>query len=410
MPGRTARFANLPASARAGHCRIFRAGYSEMVEQLPKPPKPNDAHFPGTLGSVEVFGIPVRFHFTFWLIVVWLIVIGSRGQQSAAGTTFYILSIFGSVLLHELGHAVVARRFRIKTIEIVMLPIGGLARLERPPRAREEFWVAIAGPAVNLIIGGALLGFAWLGGRTLAPETWMAQPNDSNLAERIGIANLFLAVFNLIPAFPMDGGRILRSLLARWRPEHEATRTAARIGMGMAAIMGLYGLLAGNFFLVFIAFFIYVGAMQERVASDQQALIGSEIVRPAMVTDFRTLNHGDTLRDASNLLLATTQQDFPVMAGPAVAGLLTRQAMLRAMAADGPDAYVAGAMDRDYLRVSPSAPLSEVVQLIASRQGSCALVFDGDTLAGMLTAENVSEFLILREIRRAREGVREQAE
>lgn len=379
-----------------------------MDEQLPTSQNPKEGRFPGTLGSVEVFGIPVRFHFTFWLIVVWLIVIGSRGQQSAAGTTFYILSIFGSVLLHEFGHAMVARRFRIKTLEIVMLPIGGLARLERQPKAKEEFWVAIAGPAVNMIIGAALMGYSWIGGRALAPETWMTQPSDANLAERIGIANLFLAFFNLIPAFPMDGGRILRSLLARWRPENEATRTAARIGMGMAAIMGLYGLLAGNFFLVFIAFFIYVGAMQERVASDQQELIGAELVRPAMVTEFRTLNHGDTLRDAAQLLLATTQQDFPVMAGPSVAGLLTRQAMLRAMASDGPDAYVAGAMDRDYLRVSPSAPLSEVVQLISSRQSGCALVFEQDNLVGMLTAENVGEFLMLREIRRARESAREQ--
>lgn len=379
-----------------------------MDEQLPSRQKPDGAHFPGTLGSVEVLGIPVRFHFTFWLIVVWLIVIGSRGQQSAAGTTLYILSIFGSVLLHELGHAIIARRYKINTLEIVMLPIGGLARLERPPRAREEFWVAIAGPAVNLLIGAAIFAAMLLGGKTWTPETWMTQPSDSNLAERIAIANLFLAGFNLIPAFPMDGGRILRSLLARWRPEHEATRTAARVGMAMAAVMGLYGLLAGNFFLVFIAFFIYVGAMQERVASDQQALIGAEIVRPAMVTDFRTLNHGDTLKDAANLLLATTQQDFPVMAGPAVAGLLTRQAMLRAMAAEGPEAYVAGAMDRDYLRVSPSARLSEVVQLIASRQGNCALVFDEESLVGMLTAENVSEFLILREIRRTRDSAREQ--
>ena len=206
----------------------------------------------------------------------------------------------------------------------------------------------------------------------------------------------------------MDGGRILRSLLARWRPENEATRTAARIGMGMAAIMGLYGLLAGNFFLVFVAFFIYVGAMQERVASDQQALIGAEIVRPAMVTVFRTLNHGDTLKEAASLLLATSQQDFPVMTGSSVAGLLTRQAMLKAMAAEGPDSYVAGAMDR-----GDSAPdvlaAGEAVQQIAAAQSSCALVFEDERLVGMLTSENVGEFLILREIRQARESAGEQA-
>lgn len=380
-----------------------------MDEQSPKRQSGGEARFPGTVGTVELFGIPVRFHFTFWLIVVWLIVIGSRGNQSAAGTTFYILAIFGSVLLHELGHALVARQFKIRTIEIVMLPIGGLARLERSPKVREEFWVAIAGPMVNLIIGGALFAYVWFAGRAWAPEVWMTAPSDANLAERIGVANLFLAVFNLLPAFPMDGGRILRSLLARWRPEHEATRTAARIGMGMAAIMGLYGLLAGNFFLVFVAFFIYVGAMQERVASEQQALIGAEIVRPAMVTVFRTLNHGDSLREAANLLIATSQQDFPVMSGPVVAGLLTRQAILKAMAAEGPDAYVAGAMDRDYLQVSPTAKLGEVVQQIAAKQSSCALVFEDERLVGMLTSENVGEFLILREIRQARESAGEQA-
>lgn len=379
-----------------------------MDEQSPSKQEQSGPRFPGTLGSVEIFGIPVRFHFTFWLIVVWLIVIGSKGAQSAAGTTIYILAIFGSVMLHELAHALVARRFGIQTIEVVMLPIGGLARLERQPRAREEFWVALAGPGLNLLMAAAAFVFVWLNGKPLLPETWMTAPSDANLAERIGVANLLLGVFNLLPAFPMDGGRILRSLLSRWRPEHEATRTAARIGMGMAAIMGLYGLLAPNFFLVFVAFFIYAGAMQERVASEQQVLIGAEVVRSAMVTVFRTLNHGDSLRDAAALLLATTQQDFPVMAGPTVAGLLTRQSMLRAMAAEGPDAYVAGSMDRDFLRVTPGAKLAEVVQLIAGRQSSCALVFDDDRLVGMVTAENVSEFIMLREIRQARVSAGEQ--
>jgi len=381
-----------------------------MNQQSPNNQGQGGARFPGTLGSIDVLGIPVRFHFTFWLIVVWLIVIGSKGAQSAAGTTLYILAIFGSVMLHELAHALVARRFNIKTIEVVMLPIGGLARLERSPKAREEFWVALAGPALNLFIAAVAFVYDWLSGTPWTPEHWTTTPSDANLAERIGVANLILAVFNLLPAFPMDGGRILRSLLARWRPEHEATAAAARIGMGMAAIMGLYGLLAPNFFLVFVALFIYAGAMQERIASEQQVLIGAEIVRPAMVTMFRTLNHGDTLRDAAALLLATTQQDFPVLTGTHVAGLLTRQSMLRAMAAEGPDAYVAGAMDRDFIRVTPAAKLAEVVQLISSRQSSCALVFDDDHLVGMLTAENVSEFLVLREIRQARANAGEQEE
>lgn len=360
-----------------------------------------ERRIPGCVGTVQVLGVPVRFHFTFWLIVVSLIVFGAKGKQSAAALTIYIVAIFGSVLLHEMGHALVARRYGIRTLEIVMLPIGGLARLERAPKAREELWVALAGPAVNLLIAGAI--FAWLvvTGSPLAPENWQ-EANDRSLLPMIAAANLVLAGFNLLPAFPMDGGRILRSLLSRFRPEHEATRTAARIGMGMAAMMGLYGLLATNFILVFIAFFVYVGAVQESMASQQQVLIRGERVRSAMITDFRTLNHGDTIRDAASVLLSASQQDFPVKAGEHVAGLLTRTALLRAMAAEGPDGYVAGAMDRDFARLTPDMDLADAVPFVAGNV-TCALVFEGERLVGMLTAENLSEFLVLREIREAHE-------
>ena len=377
----------------------------EPQQSSPQSRSRDDRRIPGSVGTVLVFGIPVRFHFTFWLIVVWLIVIGAKGNQSALGTTLYILSIFGSVLLHEVGHALVARHYGIRTLEIVMLPIGGLARLERQPKAREEFWVALAGPMVNLVIGGSILLSFLAAGQKLEPQEWM-KASDANLLPRIAAANLILAVFNLLPAFPMDGGRIVRSLLARWRPEHEATRTAARIGMGMAAIMGLYGLLAADFFLIFIAFFIYVGAMQESMATQQQQLIRGEKVRSAMITDFRTLNHGNTIREAAQMLLSTSQQDFPVVAGSTVSGLLSRTGLMRAMASEGPEAYVAGAMERDFERVTPETDLADAVPKMAGR-GSCLLVFDGEQLVGLLTAENLSEFLVLREIRQARERIAE---
>jgi Zn-dependent protease len=366
------------------------------------PHRASDRRLPGTLGSLEVFGIPVRFHFTFWLIVVWLIVVGSRGTQSAVGMTLYILAIFGSVLLHEVGHALVARRFGIKTLEIVMLPIGGLARLERQPKAREEFWVALAGPMVNLVLAGIAVAASLGAPSSGRPAEWLTNPSDANLLGRVAVANLILAVFNLLPAFPMDGGRVLRSVLARRRSEQDATRIAARIGMALAAVMGLYGLLAADFLLVFVAFFIYVGAMQESMATQQQALIRGELVRAAMITDFRTLKHGDTIRDAAELLLATSQQDFPVLTGSSVVGLLNRTSLLRAMAAEGPEAYVAGAMDREFVRVTPEMELSAAVPLLTGGNSSCALVFEEDALIGMLTAENLSEFLMLREIRQAR--------
>jgi Zn-dependent protease/CBS domain-containing protein len=355
---------------------------------------------PGSLGTITLFGIPVRFHFTFWLAIIWLIAIGASGDHSLPGMAIYVLAIFGSILLHELGHALAAVRYKIKTLEIVMLPLGGLARLERQPNPAEEFWVAISGPLVNFAIGAALLGGVVARGGSVQLGDWL-KANDGNLLPRIATANLVLAFFNLLPAFPMDGGRVLRSLLATRRPVEDATRITARVGTTLAAGIGLYGLLSANFLLVFLAFFIYVGAAQETMAVSGQVLLRGAKVRAAMVTDFRTLSHGDTIREAAELLLATSQQDFPVLAGETVVGLLPRTALLRAMAGEGPESYVAGAMEREFVRLTPDMDLSEATPLLA-QSGSCALVFEEGRLAGMLTAENLSEFLVLRQIRAAR--------
>lgn len=352
---------------------------------------------------MRIFGAPVRFHFTFWLFVVWLIFLGFGGKQSIPGTALYLFGIFGSILLHELGHALAARHYGIRTVEIVMLPLGGVARLERAPRAAEEFWIALSGPLVNFVLGAGLFGWIYSRGGTISLAHWN-QADDSNLVPRMAAANLILAFFNLLPAFPMDGGRAFRSLLALRRPVEDATRITARLGIGLAAFLGLYGLLSANFVWVFVAFFIYVGAMQESIASTTAVLLRGAPVSEAMVTDFRTLKHSDTIRDAAQLLLSTSQQDFPVLAGGEVAGLLGRAGLLRAMAAEGPDAYVAGAMERDFIRLRPDMDLPDAAALLA-QGGNCALVFDGDRLAGMLTSENLSEFLVLRKIRQAREQI-----
>jgi Zn-dependent protease len=356
---------------------------------------PAGSRAPGSLGVIRIFGVPVRFHFTFWLAAVWLIYIGSTGAQSVAGTALYVIGLFLSVLLHEGGHAISARHYGIRTLEIVMLPLGGLARLERQPKSSEEFWVALSGPLV-------LLAVTYGAGGAISMADWQ-KVSDQNILPRLAVANLVLALFNLLPAFPMDGGRVMRSLLAARRTIEEATRLTARLGTGIAALMALYGLLSANFLFVFFAFFVYVGALQESMAISTQALMSGALVRDAMITEYRTLNHGDTIREAAGLLLATSQQDFPVVAGSQVVGLLSRAALLRAMAAEGPDAFVAGAMDRDFTRLAPEMDLSEATPAMASG-GNCALVFAGERLAGMLTAENLSEFLILRKIRAGQPG------
>lgn len=349
----------------------------------------------------------MRLHFTFILLLVFLVFIGVGGDQSAATTALYVAALFASVLLHELGHTLVAKRYGIRTIEIVMFPIGGVSRPERQPKAREELWIALAGPTVNLLIAVVLLG--WLASRQgfVAIEQ-LRQPTDANLAQRIALGNLMLWLFNLLPAYPMDGGRILRSFLALHRSEEEATRIAANAGQALAIFMGLAGLLWGNFMLVFVALFVYLGASQEGQAARGRILTTGFPVEAAMITDFRTLQHGETIRDAGNLLLATSQHDFPVMHGDAVIGLLTRAALVRAMITDGPDAYVSSAMNREFTRIAPTIPLTEALPLV-SGSAACALVLDSDGhLKGMLTSENLSEFILLRQATMAQSRVHSQ--
>jgi len=364
---------------------------------LPATSQPAAQKIPGTIGVFTAFGVPVRFHFTFVLLAVFLVVVAWQDRDTALGDAIFIASLFVSVLLHELGHALVARRCGTRTVEIVMFPIGGVARLEKMPPARKELWIAAAGPLVNLVIAGGILVWLAIFRADLAGPEALAEPSRNNLLERIAYGNLVLAVFNLLPAFPMDGGRILRSVLALSRPEEEATQIASRAGRALAVMMGLFGLVTTNFMLLFIAFFVYLGAAQEGQAAVGRSLTQGIPVRAAMITKFHTLSHAATIRDAARLMLETTQQDFPVLHAGRVVGLLSRNALLRAIATEGADAYVAGIMDRDPLRLYPDMDLSEAVSLMAEA-GPCALVMDGERLVGILTRENLSEFIVLRRV------------
>jgi len=249
---------------------------------------------------------------------------------------------------------------------------------------------------VNAIIAAGLFGYLATTHQAvpIKPVDLM-QPNDVSLPGLLAFGNLLLVAMNLLPAFPMDGGRILRALLTYIRPEDEATRIAAWMGRMLAISMGLYGLLASQFMLVFFALFVYLGAAMEFAAATGRTLTHGVPVRAAMMTEFHTLEHGKTIRDAANLLLATSQQDFPIVHGEQVVGLLGRNLLMKALATEGPDAYVAGVMDRDFLVIEPGDDLAAVLPLMA-QSGRCGLVMEGDKLVGLLTTENLSEFLLLR--------------
>ncbi len=334
-------------------------------------------------------------HFTFVLLLIFLVVIGLGSNQSPAYYSLFILAMIGSVLLHEFGHSFISSLYGIRTLEIVMYPIGGVARMERPAKPREEFWIALTGPMVNLLIAGAVFAVLYSQNKSLNLFA-LDQPSDANLADRIALGNLILAGFNLLPAFPMDGGRMFRALISRIRSEYEATRIATWSGRMLAISMGLYGFIYMPM-LAFVAFFIYLGAANEGAASRGRSLTQGIPVRAAMVTEYHTLSHGSTVRDAANLLLSTAQQDFPVVHGDQVIGLLGRNALLRGMAAEGPASYIASFMDREFATVSADKDLSEVLPVMA-HSGACALVMQEGQLLGMLTAENLSQFLLLRSV------------
>jgi Zn-dependent protease len=282
-------------------------------------------------------GIPIRIHFTFFLLLLWFgMGSASTGEGFLTGVVF-ILLLFGCVVLHELGHAAMARRFGVETREIVLYPIGGVARLDRIPSGKAELLIALAGPAVNLILAGMLI--AWLVVRqvqvSFSPEDLLA--GSAPVVWQLLTANLTLFFFNLVPAFPMDGGRILRAILSMYAGQEKATRIAARVGQGFALLFALYAVLppVKPVFLL-IAFFVFVGAGQEAAYERSRSALAGLTARNAMITRYETIAPQESLGRAAELLLSGHQQDFPVVdAWGRLAGLLPRGVLLGALATPG---------------------------------------------------------------------------
>lgn len=344
-----------------------------------------------------VAGIGIDLHATFLVLVAFILINGWSVNQSltaALAGVGFVLAIFATVVLHELGHALTAMRFGIRTRDITLLPIGGIARLERTPEVpRQELWVALAGPAVNLAIAG--VGYAVLAVTAAQPISWSLDHPDASAFERFVSVNLVIAVFNLLPAFPMDGGRALRALLAERMDYVRATEVAASLGQAVALLFGFVGLFA-NPLLVFIALFVWMGASGEASSvALRNALAGIPVER-AMVTDFHTLEVSQPLRVAADLLLSGTQQDFPVLAEGRLVGVLARDRLMAALAAGGLDASVGSATTTEI----ETADAREMLEPAFVRLQGCRCplvpVLRNGALVGILTLENVGEFVMIR--------------
>lgn len=350
---------------------------------------------------ITVAGIPIRIHLTFLLLLVWLAFLSMPNGHGQVWTSLgFVLAIFGCVLLHELSHAMVARRYGVQTRSITLYPIGGVASLDSPPRPRQELWIALAGPAMNLLIAG-LIALGLVAARMPLGKFHLGATTNGFAADLFW-ANLLLAGFNMLPAFPMDGGRVLRSLIARFTDESQATEIAARIGQLFALLFGLFGLFIGDFLLILVAAFVFFGAGQEAHAFQTRTLMMGHRVREAMQREFRVLPVGYTLQEAADALLAGSQHDFPVVHGDEVVGLLSRSALMRGMATEGPSGYVAGVMERDFPHVRPDDDLEQVIAQFP--QAGPILVMeegrqDREALIGMLTQEHLFEFLMLSQLR-----------
>lgn len=345
----------------------------------------------------EFRGIGVYMHATF-LILIGFVVLSHWSTGSGVGKTLegvgFILVLFGCVVLHEFGHALTAARFGIKTRDITLLPIGGLARLERmPDEPLQELWVALAGPAVNVAIAALLLVVVQFT-NSWAPLEELTI-SSGPFVERLMMVNVILAVFNMLPAFPMDGGRVLRALLATRIEYTRATHIAANIGQGMALGFGFLGFFF-NPFLLFIALFVWIGAAQEAsIVQMKSALAGIPVVR-AMITDFRALTAREPLARAVEHILAGSQQDFPVTDSGQVVGILTRQDLLVELTRRGQEAPVGEAMRHEFETVDASEMLETAFQRLQSCPCRTAPVIRSGELVGLLTMENVGEFVAIQ--------------
>ena len=346
------------------------------------------------IGAVK--GTVIRVHFTFILFLVW---IGAAsyargGSDAAVQAVLFMILLFFCVLLHEFGHVFVARRYGVQTAEITLLPIGGVAQMERiPEKPSQELLVALAGPTVNLAIAGILL--VALGGLIPDGSTEVQNP-QVGLIGRLLVANLFLALFNLIPAFPMDGGRVLRAVLAYRLGYARGTQVAATVGQTLAFALGLLGLL-GNPMLLFIAVFVYLGAASESHAVQMRQVSKGMITSDAMIRHFQALPPSAHVKHAVQLLLETTQHEFPVVdeAGH-LRGVLTRDDIIKALRERGSDTPVLEIMRSDIPVVRDRQCLFDALRALQEQQLPAIEVTNAaGRFVGLITPENMGELMMI---------------
>jgi Zn-dependent protease/predicted transcriptional regulator len=369
----------------------------------------------------QVRGIDIKVHVTFFLILAlgafqWA---GSTPGDPLDGALFGVvlmLLLFFCVTLHELGHSIAAQRFGIPVKEIVLMPLGGLALIEKnPKKPLHELIIAAAGPLVNVVIAGLLLavaipalGMSALNGQALLAA--LQEPSLTTMLLWLLAANVGLVLFNLIPAFPLDGGRMLRAALAMGLGMPRATRIASVVGQVVAVGLGIWAVATGQIFLILIAVFIFFGASQEQQQTASQTVLASVKAGDAYNKHALHLQVGDRLSKAVDYMMTSYQHDFAVLQGNNIIGVVAREDVLKTLAMSVGDRYVTEIMQRNFLRVDASKSLDEVRQTLGENGARLAAVFDGAQYLGLVSAEDISEaFMVSAFVQRQRKAQQAQS-
>ena len=353
------------------------------------------------LGKIADIGIFI--HWTFSLLILFIVFINYRSGQNATQilwSVFFVLSIFITVVMHELGHALAAKRYNIITKDITLLPIGGIARLEKiPEKPIEELIVAIAGPLVNIVLAVITGIFITI---PATSEQLMAQlangVNANNFFLNFFLVNFWLALFNLIPAFPMDGGRILRALLSFRLQRHVATRISARIGQFLALGFILLGFFTSPF-LIFIGIFVIIGAQVETDYTESKFILKGFKVHDVLMKQYPKIDANETVKTAVALVLDSQNKNFLITEQEIPVGTLNRDQIIMALSQKGEEEFIYNIMDRNLIFLDANSLLENVFELIQLNKSKLMLVMENNEVAGALDIENLMEFILINEVK-----------
>ena len=361
----------------------------------------------------KIFGIEIRVHLTFLFLLffVWITEFEAHGHASGGRGLALVGIIFFSVVLHELGHALVATRAGVPAKAIILLPIGGVTMLDdsrllgdtAPGQAtwKRDIRIAVAGPLVNIVLAGVSAAVIYVAVPEAQLWTWPFI-HSSNLLRSFVWSNIYLAGFNLLPAYPMDGGRVLRALFSRKMESVQATRRAVAIGQTFSTLFMLVGLLLPNYWLIMVGVFVFLAAQLEERSVVFQSVLQTVQMDDIMLTDFATLSPADTLEDALNKAVHSLQDDFPVIRGSDMVGVVSRQKILEALRSEG-NGYVQSVMNRIFEVAGRSESLASAFRKLRSRNLSIIPVVEDQHLVGIVTLQNLMHSMsLLAESRKLR--------